>query len=240
MGKPHKTKGAPFWYGESFRLDNVQKKRITEDILGIDTDEKIGKEKAKKAIILIERCLGAYKGAQQSVDQAPRAANYRAELEGTKKRKDGTNKDGLRRQAYDLMNDLSEMSYWMEEEFKAHGYDTNKLARELAKFVDAGTKISQKYDHKESRGASPQKALKMLVNTLRKVFEHYYSTSALDKDDPENDGRKRDGQVKAEILFIRECLGFVSIETPKTDDGIRDLFYKDSTPLEDRLYFKRG
>lgn len=237
MGKPQKTQGAPFWYSYIVHLNDAQKRRLSDDILGLDLDTKQGKRKAEEAMRAVEHTISAYGGASRAVNQAPRPANYKAELEGTKKNKDGTNKEGLRRKAYDLMNDLADMSYWMRDEFKAQGVDIHSLAQELAKFVDAGTIISQKYDNQESRGKSSDKALRMLVNSLSEIFKHFYSTPALDDDDPDKDKRKREGQEEDEIMFIRECLKFASIKCPKTDENLRRLFYGENDPFAERLYF---
>lgn len=237
MGKPEKTRGGPFWNGKAFRLTDAQRQRLTEDLLGIDADTRKNIEKARKAAQYIELILGGYEGAVQSIDQAPRPANYLAELEGIEKNPDGTNKDGLRRQAYDLMNSLAEMSYWMKDEFKEQEYDVYDLARECAKFVEAGAKISKKYDRQESRGKPASKAFKMLVNSLREAFSLFYSTPEFEDNEPEADRRMRGGKAEAEMLFIKECLDFSSIPRPKTDDSIRRLFYNDNDPSEERLYF---
>ena len=254
MGRVNKTEGAPWFDSNSISLTDEEKERITEDILGIDTDTEEGAKLAKEVVHLVGAFLGCYRDSINSVNKAPSAVNYRMELDG-RTNKHGNITNGLRKQTHDLRNTLSNMSYWMTGEFEQEGYDTHVIEKELAKFFDVSTRIRDKYSDEgsESRGKPENKSLKMLINTIREVFNKYYYIPEIgdeyhkehaelegtyDKTTGEKeDGRNLSGKQRAEIFFITECLEIAGIPVPQTDEGLTSLFYNDKTPPEKKLYF---
>ena len=240
MVKSKKTQGSQYWYEEtSVKLNDIQKRKIVDGCLGIDLDDESELEKVNKVTRLIEVYLGSYEGAVDVLNKAPRPTNYIAELEGTEKNKDGTNKDGLRRQTYDFIEELSSMSDWMRREFEDQGYPLDDFISEVAEFFDACNVVRRKYEGQSSFGSPSKKAQTALINTLRQIFYHFYSTPEPDCCAIELDNRGLKDKEKAEIMFIRRCLEIKSIECPKTDRALRKLFYDDSTPDEKKVVITR-
>lgn len=236
MAKAQKTTGASFWIGKIVPTDDAQKRRIVDEILGIDLEDCRNHEKAEEIMGKIRVIVGSYEGAVESIDKKPRPANYLAELNGTKKNTDGTLKDGLRRQAFDLSETLANMSYWMEDEFKEQGYDLYAFQRHLAGFLGACNKIREKHETAPSSGRPKESAKRMIVNYLNAVFEKYYAVPPLDEHDEEND-KRRNAKQESRAAFLRECLALDSIPCPETDSALLQFLYTDSTHPEERLGF---
>lgn len=239
MARAQKTSGANFWIGKNINTTDQQKIEIVDNILGIDLDDEENHEVAEQIMSKIRSIVGAYEGAVESVDKAPKPANFVNELNGTKKNKDGTIKDGVRRQAFDLLSSLTGMSYWMTDEFvQTQGYDLKNFELELAGFFDVCTKIAKKYEDMPSSGRPKGSAKRIIVNDLNAVFEEYYSIPALDDSDNENDLR-RNVVDNERAKFIRCCLEIDKISCPKTDAALLNLIYSKDTPSEERLSIKR-
>jgi hypothetical protein len=238
MTKAQKTKGASFWVGKNVYTTYSQKIKIIDNILGIDLlGDKKNRKIAEEIMVKIRVIIGQYEGAVESIDKKPRAANYLAELNGTKKNSDGTIKSGLRRQAFDLSESLADMSYLMRDEYKTHDYDLYEFHRHLARFLSTCAKIVDKYEGDTSSGRPKNTALKMVVNSLNSVFDKYYAVPALDENDQEND-RRRNAIQESRIKFIRECLSLDLIPCPETDSALLQLLYTDITPPQERLVFR--
>lgn len=234
MGKAQKTNGASFWMGKVIRTSDAYKTKIVDNILGIDLDEKKNKKKAEVIMSKIRVILSAYEGAIQSIDKKPRPANYLAELNGTKKNKDGTLKDGLRRQVFDLSESISNMSYWMKDEFKEQGYNLHEFHRQLAGFFSVCNKIREKYEDLPSAGKPKNTAMRVIVNCLNDVFEKYYSIESLDEDHEEND-KRRAPRENARLNFLKACLKLGKIPLPETDSGLIALCYSTDTPPQEKV-----
>lgn len=206
---PQKTTGAPFCYSYKFNLTDVQKKRLFDDLLGFDFDDKKDRKKAEQVIINIESYLGAYEGMVESADKEPTTAQYIAEL------------NNLRNQSWALCQDLATTSHWMHNLIEAHGYDLHKSTRDVAQLFDMITKVLQSKENEEldSRGRPKKRALKMLINTINQNFEHYNRNNPQARND-----------------FIKECLDIAGIESPK---DISKLIYNESTPENERKYFRQ-
>ena len=237
MTKAQKTTGASFWTGKIVSTTDTQKTEIIDNILGIDLDDAENHEIAEEVMGKIRVIVGSYEGAVESIDKKPRPANYLAELNGTKKNKDGTLKDGLRRQAFDLSETLSNMSYWMTEEFKEQDYDLHEFHLQLAGFFDVCNKIRKKYEDMPSPGRPKETAKRVVVNYLNAVFEKYYSTSPLDDNDDEKDGR-RNPKERDRARFLRACLTIDNIKSTKTDAALLSLLYCENDQPEDKVGFR--
>ena len=178
--------------------------------------------------------MGTYSGLIETLDNAPRAANYIAEI-GDASLENGS-KIGLVFDAYDLLQKLCGTSRWMHEAYAAEGYSIHKIERELGKFIDASCIVVHKMKQQqvESRGAPKKEALKTLINHLNGVFEKYFSTQDINCDeviylsDEENqDNRKKDHKDQSRVTFIEECLKMAKIDYP--DTWQRLLWSNDST-----------
>jgi len=237
MAKANKTTGSSFWIGKIISTTDNQKTEIIDNILGIDLDDVENSNKAEEIMGKIRVIIGSYEGAVESIDKAPRPANYLAELNGTKEKKDGTLKDGLRRQAFDLSESISNMSYWMKEEFKEQGYNLHEFHLQLAGFSAVCNKIRQKYEDMPSPGRPKESAKKMVINYLNAVFKEYYSTLPLDDDDEEND-KRRNTKERDRIRFLRACMAIDNIPCPQTDSALMSLLYTENDPPEKKIGFR--
>lgn len=200
-------------------------------------DDAENHEMAKEVMGKIRVIVGSYEGAVESIDKKPRPANYLAELNGTKKNADGTLKDGLRRQAFDLSESLSNMSYWMEGEFKEQNYDLHEFHLQLVGFFDVCNKIREKYEDMPSPGRPKETAKRVVVNSLNDVFEEYYATPPLDDKDDEKDGRQN-AKERDRVCFLRACLKIDNIPCPKTNAALLSLLYSENDPPEEKIGFR--
>ncbi|NCC41250.1 MAG: hypothetical protein EOM21_17820 [Gammaproteobacteria bacterium] len=237
MAKAQKTKGASFWTGKIISTTDNQKTEIIDSILGIDLDDDENHKIAEEIMGKIRVIIGSYEGAVESIDKKPRPANYLAELDGTKKNKDGTLKDGLRRQAFDLSESISNMSYWMEAEFQEQNYNLHEFHLQLAGFFDVCNKIRQKHEDMPSPGRPKESAKRMVTNYLNAVFEKYYSTPPLDDNDDERDGR-HNAKERDRIKFLRYCMAIDNIPCPETDSALINLLYNENDSPEEKLGFR--
>ncbi len=202
------TKGAAHWYSYKFHLDDDQRRRIFDGLMGFDWDDKKDRKKADQVILNIECFLGTYRAMLESTDNAPTAASYIAEL------------TQLRKKAYNLIEDTANASYWMTDLIQAHGFDLGELSLHLAKFFDVTGKIIATKEKEESRGKPKKRAIKILVNTLHKHFQHYSRNKT------------------ALNAFIIECLDIADIKHPK---NVLGLIYKENTPAAECEYiFQTG
>lgn len=237
MAKAQKTNGGSHWYGKVIHTTDTQKTEIIDNILGIDLDDAENHEMAEEIMGKIRVILGSYEGAVGSIDKKPRPANYLAELNGTKKNRDGTLKDGLRRQAFDLSETLSNMGYWMKEEFKEQDYDLHEFHLQLAGFFDVCNKVRQKYEGMPSSGRPKEVAKRMVVNYLNAVFEEYYSTPPLDDNDGEKDGRQN-AKERDRVCFLTTCMMIDNIPCPKKNAALLSLLYSENDPPEEKTGFR--
>lgn len=245
MTKAQKTTGSKHWMGKVISTTDSQREEIIDDILGIDLDDDENHELAEEIMGKIRVIIGSYEGAAESIDKKPRPANYLAELNGTKKNKDGTLKDGLRRQAFDLSECLSNMSYWMEEEFEEQDYDLQEFHLQLAGFFDVCNKIRKKYEDMPCPGRPKEKAKKMVVNYLNAVFEEYYSTPPLDDEIPHVVDQKVDKKDNRDapkerdrVKFLKACMKIDNIPCPETNAALINLLYNDDDPPEEKIGFR--
>lgn len=237
MTKAQKTTSSRFWMGKIVSTTDTQKMEIIDNILGIDLDDAENREMAEEVMGKICVIVGSYEGAVESIDKKPRPANYLAELNGIKKNTDGTLKDGLRRQVFDLLEALSNMSFWMTEEFKEQDYDLHAFHLELADFFDVCNKIRNKYENMSSPGRPRETAKRVVVNDLNAVFEEYYSTPPLDDNDDEKDGRQN-AKERDRVRFLRVCLEIDNIKCPKTNAALLSLLYNENDPPEEKIGFR--
>lgn len=237
MAKAQKTTGACFWTVKTVHTTYENKRVIIDNILGIDILDKENHEMAEEIMGKIRVIVGSYEGAVESIDKKPRPANYLAELNGTKKNKDGTLKDGLRRQAFDLSESLSNMSYWMRDEFKEQDYDMHEFHLQLAGFSDVCNKIRKKYEDTPSPGRPKETAKRMVANYLNAIFEEYYSTPPLDDSDDEKDGKHK-ARERDRVRFLRACMEIDNIPCPKTNSAVINLLYSENDPPEEKIGFR--
>ena len=238
MGRPKKTKGSPIVYSRGINLTEEQENRLL-DLLGIDFDDP--DEGVDIGIILsdIKILLGTYDGLADATDKAPRPANYIHEIGDPPN--DISVKTGLVYAANDLLQTLCKTSYWIGESYKAVGYDTHKIERELGKFIDASSKVVEKLKKSEieSRGKPEKKALKIIINHMNSLFEKYYAVPDLDdntlEDKDQSDGRKMSGRDISKKNFIEECLNFAGIKYPP---NWLHLLYSESDLPEDRILLR--
>lgn len=227
MARTEKSKGAKHWYTYGKALSKSQKIRLFEDLLGFDFEEENDRAIADKVSWQLEFYLGSYSGLQQSIDKAPTDAVYRNEV------------SGLRKQAYNLLDELGSSSYWMMDLYKEFGHDLYEVQHALAKFVDVSTRIMSAKDG-ESRGRPTSKALTVLVNTLYQVFEQNYKIEKIDENDEiendDHDRRKKSGRQQALEMFVTECLKLVEIKCPS---NVLGLIYTSETPENERMYINR-
>ena len=113
MPRPSRTSGAKHWYGFPLKLEETQKTRLCEDLLGLDLEEPTDKQKADFIIAYVEICLGSYfdkNGLKKHYDEAPTNAAYRDETTVFISKADN------------LLQELANTSYRMQGlyEFKPH------------------------------------------------------------------------------------------------------------------------
>lgn len=206
MPRASKTKGAAHWYATPFSLNEEQKRQLFDNCLGVDFDDKRERKKAEKVILLVERCLGSYFGAVESLDQAPTAASYRDEL------------TSLRKRTHELYNEFAQLSYHMRDLLHKYNYEPFDAAYALAQFIDIASKALTDLESNESRGKPNKKALPAIVNTLYRIFHDY---------------PQKEKNPEAVYDFIKGCLDAASITYP---NAVGSLIYNKKTPLADIRY----
>lgn len=221
MPRPQKPKGSPLIYPAPFNLSGEQKHRLIIDILGVDIEDKKGKQAAKQVATNIEYWIGTYFYFLNN--SPPTEAAIVEEI------------SSIRKNAIKLLGEVTSMSGWASDRLEKIGYNDYDLASSLAKFSDITAKIIPS-NKLESRGQPPKLALQILVNHLYLQFTKSYVALEDYADDDTNGTKARIAMNQSLNSFITECLQFAKIEHPK---DISPLFYTDKTPESERVFFRQ-
>jgi hypothetical protein len=167
-----------------------------------------------KMHLKVQHVLGAYCGAIQAVDNAPRASDYARDY------------GRLERDAKVLLEDLAAFSERMKEDLQAelatvHEIELSTIERDL-RFLNAALEArSRVYAAEPDDGAETQskrrgrprsRAIEILIETLQSIFVRIYSKDAQVR------ARKR-GAIKARSSREEDELDFVRVSI--SDAGIR-------------------
>ena len=157
--KPRKT--SPTWIDRPHVLSDRGRLELA-NLLGFDQAAASDK-KQLRALSEIEHCLGFYPGGIRNLDNAPRAADYRAAL------------PPLQKHAYDLFNALCNLDGSMRESLNVDGADVASLERALAHFVDACKKTLDAKATGRSIGRRRRVSAELVIQGLRQIFARHYS-----------------------------------------------------------------
>lgn len=221
MPRSPKTKGAPWGYGDPIRIRKDQIVEIADNILCIDSAENSGKSKIKQLRKNIEYILGGYLALSKS--EKPSAASCRDEIAD------------LRKKAYDLCNQMTNVSVWIDDIFQQNSFNILDTSHALEKFVNSASIALKKLEPELKTGRQKERVIPMLINTLNGQFQkYYYELEEPGDDDPK--GLKRAAAKKESLKrFISACLDLAAITYPQ---DVLSLLYDDKTPIEERLYIQ--
>jgi hypothetical protein len=198
---------APVWYGPVHVLSERARGELST-LLGFDSIRTAAKKKMVRSLSRIEYCLGYYHGAVLNVDQAPRAADYRAALKV------------LRKDAIGLLGKLRNENVWILTRLNVDRAKVSELETALVVFVDACTRTSSTTAVDASAGRRRNQAIVSVVTSLRRIFKEFYRGDASKTRSKRGAIIQRSPLEKIERQFITAALRDAHIREP---DNLNDL-----------------
>ncbi len=212
---PTGEKASPTPFFRAHTLGNSARTELAS-LLGLDdaTEHK----RQVRALARVEMVLGSYAAAVSALDNAPRAADYRARLVP------------IGKEAFALLNSVCALDAWMKDaitlELKdAHSADAHLpdgiavVEFALGALADATVKAVKRYGDEQSLGRKGRPALLATIAALRRIFREARGDDA--------DERVRHGAQSnfteyenEELDFLRVALKDANIEHPT---NLRDL-----------------
>ncbi len=220
MPTPPPKTGAANWTAQHHRLSEGTRQELIS-LLGLDPSaEPKDIEIANHALAEVEKWLGFYPGAENTLKGTPKASDFVRSL------------SSIEIDTLELLRNLKDSHQWIRDELIRTPIDLDKLYVELEKLLDASRSIKGKYEGIESRGAPKKEALRHVILNLREVFAEFNQGSNL--------ARRKIGYVRPlseaesqEMDFIKFSLDDVPIPYGD-DDDLRRLLDEPNVTVKSR------
>lgn len=194
---------ASHWISRAHTLSDSARLKLTEAVGLSSADDNTAR--LETMCMKVQHALGAYYGAIQAVDNAPRASDYVREYAR------------LEHDAKGFLEDLAASSERIKEDLEAelatvHATDLHAIERSIRLLAAALKARARIYAAESEDGGRPRSlAIKILIDPLRSIFADCYSK------DVERRPRRR-GAIKAispqeadELAFIRVAISDAGI-----------------------------